>query len=77
MSIENAQPSETYEGLRTQFFAMKNLLLSMEKELSIYKKMSFDLSSSRLDELQKSLESEKEMNFILTKEIESLVNNGK
>jgi hypothetical protein len=72
MSIETAKPLETYEGLKTQFFAMKNLLISMEKELSIYKKMTYDLM--RLKELEQELESQKEMNSFLAREIELMVN---
>jgi hypothetical protein len=31
MSIKNAKPAESYEGLKTQFFALKSILASNRK----------------------------------------------
>jgi len=38
MSIKNAQPCETYEGLKRQFLAMKNLLQSKDAQILSYDK---------------------------------------
>lgn len=70
MNIKNAQPSETYEGLKTQFFALKRLLQSKEVEVDHYRKRINEFKPERIIELEAQLASEKEMNAILTEEIE-------
>ena len=71
MSIKNAKPEESYEGLKTQFFALKSLLRSKEAEVEVYRKRIKEFSIERIIELEAELESQKEMNAILTKELES------
>jgi DNA polymerase I-like protein with 3'-5' exonuclease and polymerase domains len=70
MSIKNAKPSETYEGLKIQFSALKRLLQSKEVEVEHYRKKIKEFRLERIIELESELESEKEMNAILTKELE-------
>lgn len=70
MSIKNAKPSDTYEGLKTQFFALKRLLQCKEVEVDHYKKRINEFKVERIIELESQLASEKEMNAILTEELE-------
>jgi len=70
MSIRNAQPADNYEGLRTQFFALKRLLLSKEVQVDYYQQQIMRFRFERIICLEAELESEKEMNAILTKELE-------
>ncbi len=72
MSIINALPANTYEGLKKQFFAMKVLLRGKEAEIETYRSMVNKFSIERVIRLEAELESEKAMNDILTKELESL-----
>ena len=71
MSIKNAQPSANYGGLKTQFFALKRLLQTKEAEVNLYKKRIKEFRVERIIELEAELQSEKEMNAILTEELES------
>ncbi len=70
MSIKNAKPADTYEGLKTQFFALKRLLQSKEVEVDVYRKRITEFRVERIIELEAELASEKEMNAILTEELE-------
>jgi hypothetical protein len=70
MSIKNATPSDTYEGLKTQFFALKILLQCRDVEVEHYRKMISKFNFERIIELEAELESQKEMNAILTGELE-------
>ena len=70
MSIKNAKPSDTYEGLKTQFFALKRLLQCKEVEVDHYRKRIKEFKIERIIELETELESQKEMNAILTEELE-------
>jgi hypothetical protein len=70
MSIKNAKPSDTYEGLKTQFFALKKLLQCKEVEVEHYRKRISEFKIERIIELEAELESHKEMNAILTEELE-------
>ena len=74
MSIEEAmpQPAETYEGLKAQFFALKRLLQIREVEVDHYRKRINEFKVERIIELEAQLASEKEMNAILTEELELL-----
>ena len=63
-----AQPHETYDGLKKQFMALKNMLNSMGEQLSFYSKKDYSLSEKRLAALEESLESERAMNAKLTEE---------
>ena len=70
MSIKNARPADTYEGLKTQLFALKRLLQSKEVEVEHYRKRIKEFRIERIIELEAELESQKEMNAILTEELE-------
>ena len=70
MALDNIKPHETYEGLKRQFLAMKALLNSKEAELNVYRKRVNEFKIGRIVQLEAELESEKEMNAILTKELE-------
>jgi hypothetical protein len=71
MIVKNVQPSESYEGLKTQFFALKRLLLSKEAELDYYRKRINEFKPERIIVLEAELASVKEANAILTEELES------
>jgi hypothetical protein len=64
-----AKPSEDYDNLKKQFFALRSLANSLQDSLNFYQKQDYELSKERLDLLEKSLESELEMNAILTEEL--------
>lgn len=67
-----ATPHDTYEGLKTQFSALKNMINSMGKQLSHYQDKNYSLSEARLKSLEESLESERDMNAQLTAEIAAI-----
>ena len=70
MNLENVKPSESYEGLKQQFFAFKKLLQCKEAEVSVYRKRIAEFKVERIIELEAELESQKEMNAILTEELD-------
>lgn len=72
MNLENIEPSETYEGLRSQFFALKKLLQCKEVEVNVYRKRIAEFKMERIIVLEAELDSQKEMNAILTDELELL-----
>ena len=69
MSLINTEPSDSYENLKTQFSALKRLLHCKEVEVDLYRKKLKEFRFERIIELEAQLESEKEMNAILTKEL--------
>lgn len=70
MILKNAKPADSYEGLITQFFALKRLVQSKEAEIEIYRKRIKEFRVERIIELEAEVESQKEMNAILTEELE-------
>ena len=66
--------SDNYEGLKIQFNALKMLLASKEKEVEVYKQTIQKFSIERTIQLEAELESQKEMNAILTEELELYTN---
>lgn len=72
MALKDAQPSEDYKGLKIQFFAMKRLLLSQDAKICVYEKRIKEFSVDRIIQLESELESQKEMNAILTDELSGL-----
>jgi len=72
MSIKNAKPADDYKGLLIQFKALKVLLASKEAQFDYYQKRIKEFSVERIIELEAELESEREMNAILTEELELL-----
>ncbi len=67
--IMKAEPSDTYEGLKRQFFALKRLLQSKEAEVEVYRKTIRKFNIERITQLEAELASEREMNAILTSEL--------
>ena len=68
----NFTPSDNSEHLRIQACALNRLCNATESILHNFRAKDYDLSEKRLAALEKSVESEREMNAILTKEVESL-----
>lgn len=68
----NAKPSDDYTLLRKQFGSLKTMLNCVHQQLSFYQKKDYSLNESRLNSLEKSIESEREMNATLTDENQNL-----
>jgi hypothetical protein len=63
-------PADNYKDLLKQFNALKTLFACKEKEVEHYHKRIQEFSVERIIQLQAELESEREMNAILTEELE-------
>jgi hypothetical protein len=72
MSIKNAKPADDYKGLLIQFNALKTIVACKEKEVEVYRKQIERFKIERIVQLEAELESEREMNAILTEELELL-----
>jgi len=70
MNTKNIKPADNYEGLKTQFFALKRLLECKEVEVEVYRDKIRKFNPEQIIVLQAELKSEKEMNSILTEELE-------
>lgn len=66
-----AKPSENYDGLIKQFFALKKLCESKIKQCSNYSKKLAEYDRESLIAGNEALESEREMNAQLTEELEA------
>lgn len=69
MDVDNVTPSDAYEGLKKQYNALKTLYKCQKTELSVYRKRMKEFNFERIIQLEAELESQKEMNAILTKEL--------
>jgi hypothetical protein len=69
---KNIQPAESYEDLKIQFFNLKTLLQCNDVELEHYRKKMKEFDFRRIIQLESELASEREMNAILTDELEKL-----
>jgi hypothetical protein len=69
MELENAKPHATYEGLKIQFFALKRIIVSKQAQIQVYEKRIKEFNIDRIIQLEAELESQKEMNAILTEEL--------
>ncbi len=69
MELENAKPHATYEGLKIQFFALKRIIVSKQAQIQVYEKRIKEFNVDRIIQLEAELESQKEMNAILTEEL--------
>jgi len=69
---KNVQPAENYEALKIQFFAMKSMILCRDVEVEHYRKKMQEFDFRRIIYLEAELASEREMNAILTDELEKL-----
>ena len=65
----NPEIAKDYETLVRQFRSLVHLFNLQEKRLIEYSRRDYSVSDARLKELEALLESEKEMNAILTKEL--------
>lgn len=64
------KPSKTYEGLLKQARALVTLTHSQEQQIKVLNDREYKFSEKRLDSLEAALESEKEMNHLLTIELD-------
>jgi len=69
MNTDNIQPCDDYEGLKRQFTALKTIVQCQQREISIYQKRISEFRIDRVVQLEAELESQKEMNSILTAEL--------
>ena len=65
-------PSKSYDSLKKQAYALHTLATSMESELARLRAKDYKTTERQLNLLEESLESEREMNSILTQEIQKL-----
>jgi len=72
MNFENIKTEEDYEALLSQFNALKRIAISQQVQIEYYQKRVHEFSVERVIQLEAELESEKEMNAILTQELETL-----
>ncbi len=68
---EAFKPADNYEGLLIQAKALHRLSVSYEAMLNHYMAIDYSLSDAKMNELTECLESEKQMNHVLTNENES------
>jgi len=73
MDFKDIKPADDYAGLLIQFKAIRVLLGSKEAQLEYYQKRVKEFSVERIIQLEAELESEKEMNAILTKELDGSI----
>jgi hypothetical protein len=71
MKFENIELAKDYDGLCIQFNALKRIAISQQAQLKHYQKRVQEFSVERIVQLEAELESEKEMNAILTQELET------
>ena len=65
------KPDPTYEGLLIQARALNRIVDCVEVQLKCYRDKDYSLQERRIAALEQSLESEREMNAILTAELEA------
>lgn len=70
MDFKKIELARDYDGLCIQFNALKRIAISQQAQLEHYQKRGFECSIERVVQLEAELESQKEMNAILTKELE-------
>lgn len=68
MNLDNIKASDNYDELKIQFNALKRIIASKQAQIQVYEKRIKEFSFDRIIQLEAELESEKEMNSILTKE---------
>ena len=69
MNVDNMKASDNYDELKIQFNALKRILVSKQAQIQVYEKRIKEFNVDRIIQLEAELESEKEMNSILTKEL--------
>jgi hypothetical protein len=71
MKFTERKISDTYEGLLTQYKAACRILDATETRIAYLQKQIQRFDVSRIIELESELESEREMNHLLTQELEN------
>jgi hypothetical protein len=71
MNFENIVTAKDYDTLLIQFNALKRIAISQQAQLKHYQKRVQEFSVERVIELEAELESQKEMNTILTEELDA------
>lgn len=71
MSVEKIVPADNYADLKIQFNSLKRIVASKQAQILVYEKRIKELSIERVIQLEAELESEKAMNDILTRELET------
>ena len=62
-------PDPTYDGLLSQAYSLASLVRSLQSQVSYLDKISNHSAAKVIEQLEKQLDSEREMNRILTKEL--------
>mgnify|MGYP000034993364 FL=1 len=71
MNFENIKTAKDYETLLVQFNALKRIAISQQTQIEHYQKKVQEFNVERVIQLEAELESQKEMNAILTEELET------
>ena len=69
MKFEKIDLAKDYDGLRIQFNALKTIAISQQAQLEHYQKRVQEFSFERIIQLEAELESQIQMNAILTEEL--------
>lgn len=69
MNFQKIDLAKTYDELVIQFNALKRITISQQAQLKYYQKKMQEFSVERIIQLEAELESQKEMNAILTEEL--------
>jgi len=74
MNFQKIDLAKDYDGLVIQFNALRIIAISQQVQLEHYQKRLKEFSAERIIQLESELESQKEMNAILTQELETFNN---
>jgi hypothetical protein len=69
MDIEKIVPADSYDDLRLQFISLRTLYGSKIAQIEVYEKRIKEFSVERVIQLEAELASQREMNAILTEEL--------
>jgi len=70
MDVEKIIASDDYDELRGQFNALKAILISKQAQIKVYEKRIKEFSFETVVRLEAELESQIQMNAILTEELD-------
>jgi hypothetical protein len=71
MDFKKIVIAKDYEGLQVQFNALKRIAISQQAQIEHYQKRVQEFNVDRIVQLEAELESEKQMNTLLTEELET------
>jgi hypothetical protein len=74
MNFQKIDLAKDYDKLVIQFNALRRIAISQQAQIEHYQKRVQEFSAERIIYLESELESQKEMNAILTQELETLNN---